>query len=123
VKFDDLREVNAAVNQFPYRSDPERYGKPEFWEVADAGGSDCEDFALAKLHRLLTLGWPISALRLATCWCFPNKEGYHAVLLADLEGQTWVLDNRHPHPMEYNMLPYEWDKVQVAGTMTWNNVA
>jgi predicted transglutaminase-like cysteine proteinase len=115
----DLKIVNSKVNLLPYKSDPERYNLPEVWAEITEDGGDCEDFALAKMHKLYAMGMPISALRLATCYCFPNKQGYHAVLLVDLDGQTYVLDNRYPLPMEYDLLPYEWDKFQIAGTLNW----
>jgi predicted transglutaminase-like cysteine proteinase len=114
----DLRIVNTKVNMLPYKADPDRYGLPDFWETIEEDG-DCEDFALAKLQRLKQYGWPITSLRLATCWCFPNHQGYHCVLLADFEGQTYVLDNRYPLPMEWDLMPYEWDKLQVAGKLEW----
>lgn len=117
MKFDDLSLVNAKVNLLPYKSDGERYGTPELWEEIDEGGGDCEDFAIAKLRRLLLDGWPISALRLACC--FVETGEYHAVLLADLDGKTYVLDNRRAYPTEYDLLPYTWDKLQIAGTHEW----
>jgi predicted transglutaminase-like cysteine proteinase len=121
----DLRIVNGKVNMLPYTSDPEKYKRPEFWEVADCGG-DCEDFALAKLQRLKAMGMPIAQMRLATAFVersfAPEKrDRYHAVLLCDLPGQaTYVLDNRYPYPMEHDILPYEWHKLQVAGTREWD---
>ncbi len=115
----DLRIVQTKVNLLPYKSDPERYNQPELWKEIDEEGGDCEDFAIAKMQKLKAMGLPISQMRLATCYCFPNKGGYHAVLLVDLAGQTYVLDNRYPLPMEYDMIPYEWDKFQIAGTLNW----
>lgn len=114
--FDDLVVVNAKVNLLPYCSDPKQYDKPDFWtDILESG--DCEDYALTKLHRLLALGWPISMMRLACCYCETGE--YHAVLLVDFDGQTWVLDNRYGHPMEFQMLPYKWDRIQIAGTREW----
>lgn len=115
----DLKIVQTKVNMLPYVSDPERWDRPEFWEDIDERGGDCEDFAIAKLQRLKAMGMPIAAMRLAACWCFPNRDGYHGVLLVDLAGQTWVLDNRYPLPMEHALLPYEWHKFQIPGTRRW----
>lgn len=101
-----LQTVNEKVNAYPYRSDPERYGKKEFWEVADSLGGDCEDYALAKLRLLLSLGFPIKALRLATCTIgFSSKyrEG-HAVLVVDCPGEYYVLDNRFKKVMTVPVL-------------------
>lgn len=115
----ELKLINAKINMCPYKSDPERYGVPEFWNEIDGDGGDCDDYAVAKMQELKRRGVPISALRLATCWVDHGKTMYHCVLLVDLNGQTWVLDNRYPLPMEYQMLPYTWDKFQIAGTQRW----
>lgn len=118
--FSDLEIVNSKVNLFQYKTDADKYGKADFWEEITSSGGDCEDAAIAKLHRLLALGWPINSMRLACCYC-ENGE-YHAVLLVNFDGQTWVLDNRHPYPMEFQMLPYMWDRIQIAGTREWEMV-
>ena len=113
MNFNDLRLVNAKVNMLPYKADP---GGDDWKPITEAGG-DCDSYATEKYRRLVALGWPKSALRLATCWVETGE--YHAVLLADLDGQTLVLDNRYPHPMEHDLLSYKWDKLQVAGTQQW----
>lgn len=121
----DLRIVNAKVNLLPYKADAETFGTPEFWErVCDAEAGDCEDYALEKYHRLLLIGAKPEQMRFATCFVEPaaaaeKKDRYHCVLLFDLDGTTYVLDNRYPHPMEHNFLPYEWHKLQIAGTQQW----
>ena len=119
----DLRIVNTKVNMLPYTSDADKYGTPEFWEAAETDG-DCEDYALAKLQRLKHMGMPIQQMRLATCFVEPRvaaekKDRGHGVLLVDLDGKTMVLDNRYPLPMEHYLLPYEWHKIQIAGTQDW----
>ena len=115
MNFEDLQLVNAKVNLLPYKAEV-----GDDWNPITEEGDDCDSYAMEKLRRLLDHGWPISALRLATCYVETGE--YHAVLLADLDGQTWVLDNRHPHPMEYNLLPYTWHRLQVAGTQEWEKV-
>ena len=110
----DLKIVNTKVNMLPYKSEP-----IDNWDEIDEQGGDCDSYAVGKMQRLKAMGMPISQMRLATCWCLPNREGYHCVLLVDLDGQTYVLDNRYPLPMEWDLVPYEWDKLQIAGTMNW----
>lgn len=91
--------VNAEVNLLPYKTDPERYGKSEFWERADADGGDCEDYALAKLKRLLEEGFPLERLRLATCrvgWTDSQYQEGHAVLVLSAPDDNYALDNRFP---------------------------
>lgn len=113
---EELTQVNHEFNKLPYIADI-----GDDWTPITKAGDDCDSYATAKFEELVNRGWPSENLRLATCWT-ENNLGYHAVLLADLDGQTWVLDNRYPYPMEYNLLPYTWDKVQVAGTQHWQKI-
>lgn len=109
-----IEKVNHEVNQNTiYKSDISKYGTNEWWTEA-VGEGDCEDYALAKFRLLAD--YP-KQIRLATCWVETGE--YHAVLLVDVEGQTWVLDNRFPYPMRFQDLAYKWDKLQVAGTPNW----
>jgi predicted transglutaminase-like cysteine proteinase len=108
----DLQSVNERINALPYKADI-----GDDWTPITAAGDDCDSYATAKFEALATMGWPVASLRLATCWT--EDTAYHAVLLADLEGQTWVLDNRKAWPIEFELLPYKWDKLQVAGTQDW----
>ena len=111
----DLKTVNAEINEIPYETEI-----GDDWKPAVMGGtSDCDSYATAKFERLVDMGWPTNFLRLATCYV--ETGGYHAVLLVDWDGQTWVLDNRHPLPMEYDLLPYKWHLLQVAGTQNWEH--
>jgi predicted transglutaminase-like cysteine proteinase len=109
---DDLRLVNAKVNLLPYVAEV-----GDDWTPIAAAGGDCDSYATAKYERLAAIGWPREWLRLATCYVETGE--YHAVLLADLDGRTWVLDNRHPWPTEFSLLPYRWHKLQIAGTRQW----
>ena len=110
---DDLNLVNAKVNLLPYKSEV-----GDDWTPITDAGDDCDSYATEKYRRLVALGWPKSALRLATC--FVEDGGYHAVLLADTpDGQTWVLDHRYPRPTEFQLLPYRWHKLQIPGTQEW----
>lgn len=113
---DVQRDVNASTT---YRSDPDLYGRPEFWAVADGAG-DCEDYALAKLRRLVELGWPRQDLRLATCWC--EDGGYHAVLTVDTDRGVYVLDNRQDSVVPWSRLPYRWHLREVPGHSAWETI-
>lgn len=117
MKLADLNAVNSEVNSLPYLSDAERYGNIEFWTQIDDGGGDCEDFAIAKLRRLVAMGWPIERLRLACC--FTETGEYHAVLIASADEGDYMLDNRKPRPVPANeiveFLRYQPTKIQSAG--------
>lgn len=115
----DLKIVNTKVNLLPYKSEI-----GDDWTPAATEG-DCDSYATAKQWRLVhAYGWPERATRLATCFVEPSaasekRNRYHCVLLVDLDGTTYVLDNRHPLPMEYDLLPYEWHKFWSYDLNAW----
>jgi len=113
---DVLTQVNVDVNNgSPFATD---IGPDDWTPAIPKCSADCDSYATAKFLKLTDLGWPLSALRLATCWT--EKVEYHCVLLVDMpDGQTLVLDNRHVLPMEHQLLGYTWHKYQVAGTRSW----
>mgnify|MGYP001614251025 CR=1 FL=1 len=117
-RWSQLREVNERINRLPYRSDAERWKRPEFWVAADTSGGDCEDYAIAKRNALVALGWPRSALPLAAC-VTEAGEG-HGVLLVETDGGVYVLDNRHREPMPWKALPYSGWIREVAGRFAWD---
>jgi len=104
-----LEDVNKRINALPFKNE-----LGDDWTPIVPEGGDCDSYATAKYEALIKAGIPTSSLRLATCWVETGE--YHAVLLIEVEGQTWVLDNRYPHPIEYQLLPYKWHKLQIAGT-------
>lgn len=112
--FNTLKLVNTKVNMLDYKA---QVG--DDWDPYTENGFDCNNYATRKMEELAARGVPGSAMRLATAWTAAGQQGYHAVLLVDHNGQTYVLDNRYPLPMEHGMLPYEWHKLQVAGTRNW----
>lgn len=127
MKQSDLQEVNDEVNALPYVSDAARYNAPDFWARVDSEGGDCEDFALAKLKRLIDRGWPISRLRLACVYVEPAvqpPDNYHAVLwVQGINRKEYVLDNRWNHPCtlkELARIGYTPDRIQqVGGSGIW----
>lgn len=106
MKFDDLEDVNREFNAYTYEADPLNEDDWTPIDLALDKEDDCDSYATAKAERLLKMGWPRSALRLAFCYTETNES--HLVLLADLDEQTWVLDNRYPYPMRYQDLRYTW---------------
>ena len=114
---DVLTQVNSDINHgSPYETEV-----VDDWTPAVPGqGSDCDSYATAKAQALFDRGWSVLDMRLATCWVIPgDTTSYHCVLLVDMGGQTWVLDNRQPLPIEFQLLNYAWHRFQVAGTQKW----
>lgn len=81
----DLDEVNEQINaQVTWVSDMVKYGVGDKWEDATQEGNqgDCEDFAIAKWHELLSKfpdDFPKSAIDLAIC--YDSQTQLHAVLI------------------------------------------
>ena len=115
------REVNRTV---AFASDQAVWGHGEYWEPATTSG-DCEDIALAKRARLMRLGWPVEALRIAVA---TDEHGrLHALLTVDATGAdgrpgTWALDNRllYVEPWQrLSALGYRWLERQKPGSSQW----
>lgn len=127
--YNDLLIVNTRGNQFPYKTEVAEDWTPEGDE------KDCDSYMSWKQWQLVyKYGWDSRDLRAACCfvepfqlrdpdtgeWRWATKgERYHAVLLVNLNGTTYVLDNRHPLPMEFDLLPYEWHKMWNHDMNTW----
>ena len=97
---DDLEPINAGVNH-AIRSvdDVTLYGRAEWWAIPLDGAGDCEDFALLKRRMLMNLGWPSSALLIATTW-------NHAVLIARTPLGDLILDNVTSDIAIWHRTPY-----------------
>ena len=103
-----LDKVNATVNAMPYTSDSKRFGVPDGtgpWTDMKDGTGDCKAFAIEKLNELFVIGYPIEALRLATCELpydmnINSPRGGHLVLVcATPEGMDCVLSQGISYPM------------------------
>jgi predicted transglutaminase-like cysteine proteinase len=89
--------VNHWVNQrLRFADDMLVYGTADRWATAQeslgVGRGDCEDFAIAKMQLLRTLGVPAKDLYLTIVRDLARRED-HAILVVRLENQFVVLDN------------------------------
>jgi len=121
-----VQKIQRKVNKnIKYRTDKESYPNldiPEYWEIIRGKGyGDCDDYAVTK-RALLIEAFPDNRndFRLATCWA-ENKE-YHAVLVVDTEGGSYVLDNNHERIEPYGKLGYKWHKIQSKDGKGWENL-
>jgi predicted transglutaminase-like cysteine proteinase len=95
-----LEQVQQAINhQVTFETDQQRFGVAEYWEPADKAG-DCEDIALAKRARLISMGWAADDLRIALL--LDEQGQLHAVLTVDVTSMkgaaaSYVLDSRVLH--------------------------
>ena len=92
-----LALVNRRVNQaLVYKSDEAAFGQLDHWaglgETVRRGTADCEDFAIAKMWILKSLGFKLDDMQLVVLRDVKRRR-YHAVLAAHLGGEALVLDN------------------------------
>lgn len=108
----DLRKVTASVNRsIRYRSE-----KGEKWSVNVSSG-DCEDFALTKRARLIRMGYPTSALRMAVG--HTSKGEYHAFLVVVTDKGKFVLDNLTNEVLTIGRSGLRIRKMASADPMVW----
>ncbi len=120
-----LEQVQHRLNEEVRYVAPPRF--TDFWEPARKTG-DCKQIALAKRERLMEMGWPPEALRMATV--VDEKDELHAVLTVDvtmmngLRG-TYVLDNRFTEVQPWQELThigYSWLQRAVPGQVAWTYI-
>jgi predicted transglutaminase-like cysteine proteinase len=120
-----LEQVQAEVDhRVRYVTDLERFGVSDWWEPASDKG-DCEDIVLSKRQRLLDMGWPGDALRIAVV--IDGHGALHAVLTVDVLSQqgkpaTYVLDSHFEHvePWQYlGQYGYTWLERSKPGSSQW----
>lgn len=104
------RSVNRAIR-------PRNDFRADTWSLNPANG-DCEDYALTKRKRLLKLGFPASALRLAVART-GRGEG-HAVLVVRTSAGDRVLDNRTNSIRDWHQTDLSLVKMAGANPLRWN---
>ena len=102
-KIEQLRLVNGSLNErIRYRHD---IGSSDRWSTAtetlSQSAGDCEDYVIAKLQTLKLLGVPERDLFM-TIGHDGVAGAVHAVLVARVEGQFFVLDNRTSRLIPHN---------------------
>jgi predicted transglutaminase-like cysteine proteinase len=108
---DMLREVNRAVNDAITPTKKPTSPLLAHWTVSPDAG-DCNDYAVTKRHRLIEMGWPKSALRLAVVLTGSGQG--HLVLVARLSEGDVVLDNLSSSIRSWNTAGYQWISMQSA---------
>jgi predicted transglutaminase-like cysteine proteinase len=97
-----LRDVQYEVNR---RIDPT--GAVEVaWHYAANGKGTCVQYAMEKRRQLIAVGWPASALQLATVTT-RQGEGHLVLVAATTQGEL-VLDNLRADITPWQVLPYRW---------------
>ena len=106
---DMLREVNRAVNDAITPIKKPTSPMLAHWTLGPDAG-DCNDYAVTKRHRLIEMGWPKSALRLAVV--LTDSGQGHLVLVARLSDGDVVLDNLSSSVHSWRTAGYQWISMQ-----------
>ena len=86
--------VLAWLKGRAYRSDPELWDKPDYWDDIDgflAHGGDCEEFAIAAYRLLRESGMADEDLRIVLARAQADGRD-HAYVLVEMAGRTMRLD-------------------------------
>lgn len=93
---EQVRRVNTFHNEARYILDIVNWQIEDYWaspfQFFDRDG-DCEDYAIAKFMSLRALGFPNGQLRIVVLRDL-NLRVAHAVLVVELGGAKYVLDNQ-----------------------------
>ncbi|MCV0429843.1 MAG: transglutaminase-like cysteine peptidase [Roseibium sp.] len=107
-----LNKVNRGVN----RSIKWVRDRNNVWKIGNRTG-DCEDYALTKRSRLMKLGVPAAALRMAIV---KNQKGQgHAVLVVKTTKGDLVLDNVNNNITLRESTAYRWIGIASANPYRW----
>jgi predicted transglutaminase-like cysteine proteinase len=113
----DLISVNKQVNKdIEYVHDIDNGQGLDKWDIPTNGKGDCEDYVLTKMQKLVSLGWNSSSLRMALQ---KSPTGYHSVLIATLNNESYVLDIWPEVPVKissYNLNGNRWAFIQIPGS-------
>ena len=91
--------VNDFMNQTPFVSDIQHWGKTDYWatpiEFLSTNGGDCEDFSIAKYFTLRALGVADDKLRITYVKELVQYNEAHMVLayFPSADDEPMVLDN------------------------------
>lgn len=112
----DMLETAKAVNHFfnrwPYRTDVQVYGLPDYWATPEQfikSSGDCEDYAIAKFYAMKELGVPDENHRIVVLKDkIRNLD--HAIMALYIGEDVYILDNMtnmvHTHEMYKHYQPY-----------------
>lgn len=97
-----LIAVNREMNRRRYVTDPVNYGVDDYWATPlqfFVKNGDCEDYAITKYMSLRALGFADDSLRIVVLQDL-NLRVAHAILVVQLSGRSYALDNQIPDVIE-----------------------
>jgi predicted transglutaminase-like cysteine proteinase len=106
---DLLQRINAVNLQTNAAIVPAAETNGDVWKVGGRTG-DCEDYALAKRAKLLQMGFPSSAVLIATA--YQRSGAYHAILVVRTDRGDFVLDNLSKAIKPWDRTGYRFEMIQ-----------
>jgi len=103
--YKQIKMVNRFVNEkMIFEAEPE--GEDNWVAFPFDWKGDCDDYAMTKMAKLISIGWNKKRLHVAKCITEIGER--HVVLLCEIGDQYFVLDNRYNKPVGVDGLPYTW---------------
>lgn len=118
-----LRHINRWVNDhLAYVGDQALHGTEDIWSTAamtlGRGRGDCEDYAIAKMALLSSLGFSAQDLFLVLVRDGARRSD-HALLAVREGGRLWVLDSTTNEVRESSHVPDYFPVMSFAGGRAW----
>ncbi len=118
-----IASVNAFINARPYVADQANWNRSDYWATPAeflARSGDCEDYAIAKYLALRELGWSDRELRIVAVKDLHKGIG-HAVTVAFLDGEAFVLDNQLNKVTEVGAIGHYRPVYSLNATAWWHH--
>ncbi|GJE26053.1 transglutaminase-like cysteine peptidase [Methylobacterium organophilum] len=108
------RRINRSIEAV---TDPEHWGRPDHWDLAEDGRGDCEDFQLLKRRLLADAGLPRRAMRMTVV--IDEKGEGHAVLTLLTDRGEFILDNKTSAVLPWQETGYTFIKRESQEAVAW----
>lgn len=115
-----IKEINKRMNKAKYITDNNNWGEKDYWATPGefmAKFGDCEDYAIIKYLSLRLLGFKENEVRVVAVKDLNLKIG-HAILVAFVDGKTYVLDNQIKQVVEAKTIRH-YQPIFSISTKTW----
>jgi len=112
--------INGRMNKAKYITDGNNWGQKDYWATPGefmAKFGDCEDYAIIKYLSLRMLGFSADEVRVVAVKDLNLKVG-HAILVAFVDGKTFVLDNQIKKVVEAKTVRH-YEPVFSISSKTW----
>jgi len=118
-----INEINGRMNKAKYITDNNNWGEKDYWATPGefmAKFGDCEDYAIIKYLSLRLLGFGEDEVRVVAVKDLNLKVG-HAILVAFLDGKTYVLDNQIKQVVEAKTIRHYQPVFSISSKTWWRH--